>query len=81
MFQVFREVDSMEHILTACRALGRETIWQLALDAVKRKCGKRLEPAVDTLTDLLEKRNAGDDRLARIILTESSHLIWSLTQP
>ncbi|KAI1782311.1 ribonuclease H-like domain-containing protein [Ganoderma leucocontextum] len=80
------ETDTMEHILLDCRAPGREVIWNLALDTIAAKCGERLELTFGTLlaapcmtlSGLLGKRNAGADRLARIVLTESAHLIWTL---
>ncbi len=76
----------MEHILMMCAAPSRETIWQLALAAIEAKCGRQLTitfgvllavPCI-MLSGLLEKRHAGADRLARIILMESAHLIWTL---
>ena len=78
--------ESMEHILMHCEAPGCAIVWELVLSTIETKCGIRLDltygvllaaPAT-SLSGKLEKRNAGADRLAKILLTESAHLIWTL---
>lgn len=80
--------ESMEHILTECRASGQETIWNLA-EEVWALCGLPwTKPRFGTilgcgLADFHPEndekaRLPGANRLYAILLSESAHQIWRM---
>ncbi|OJT08743.1 Ribonuclease H1 [Trametes pubescens] len=78
--------ESMEHILTQCRAPGQQTAWALARGILDRKqialpavsyglvLGAHTYTARDQKGEILH----GATRLARLILSETAYLIWVL---
>jgi ribonuclease HI len=78
--------ESMEHIITECDAPGRETIWNLASELWKKRSkipiptnyGALLGCGLSNFTKDNGKPDAGLNRLFRIIVTESMHLIWKI---
>ncbi|KAF5378486.1 hypothetical protein D9615_007135 [Tricholomella constricta] len=78
--------ESMEHILTVCPDSCQSTIWRLAENLWSRKglpwfqptIGMQLGCALITFKDDQGKPKVGADRLYKIIMTESTHLIWKL---
>ncbi|KAJ3996504.1 hypothetical protein F5050DRAFT_1571392, partial [Lentinula boryana] len=81
-------IDDLTHILTTCEATGQEIIWSLAENLWKRK-KSTLAWFKPTLGDILGcslakitnpkngKPVTGENRLWRIIIAESAHLIWT----
>ncbi|KAF5376901.1 hypothetical protein D9615_007206 [Tricholomella constricta] len=78
--------ESMEHILTECSVSGQSTIWRLAEDMWSRKGLPWFEPtiaaqlgcALTTFKDENGKPRHGASRFYKILMTESTHLIWKL---
>jgi len=78
--------ESMEHILTECKASGQEVIWNLAkelwalrgLPWVKPRFGTILGCGLGDFRDEHDKnvQLAGANRLYAILLSESAHQIW-----
>jgi hypothetical protein len=79
--------DSMAHILTGCDAPGQKEIWLLAKELWLTK--HNVWPNVDNLgvitgcglaqfQNIKGQRKLGAERLYRIIMTESAHLIWRM---
>jgi len=79
--------DSMAHILTECSTPGQREIWNLTEEIWLTK--HNYWPKVDNLgvvigcgmTKFLSKtgqRKLGAERLYRILMTESAHLIWRI---
>jgi ribonuclease HI len=79
--------DSMAHILTGCNAPGQKEIWLLAKGLWLTK--HNVWPNVDNLgvitgcglaqfQNIKGQRKLGAERLYRIIMTESAHLIWRM---
>jgi len=77
----------MEHILIECKATGQEVIWKLVeeLLALRHLCWE--PPSLGTVTGCClidyhssdgKKPLPGANRLYRIIVSESAHLIWHL---
>ncbi|KAH9480754.1 hypothetical protein JR316_0007354 [Psilocybe cubensis] len=82
---VCQTTDTMEHILTECRATGQEAVWQAAeelwslrkLDWKKPKIGHILGCGLANFHP--EKKRTtltGANRLYAILISESAHLIW-----
>ena len=77
--------ESMEHILTVCDAPGRAQIWKLANELWKMRSS---QPLPSTYGGILgcglatyskdDKPDSGLNRLFKIIISESAHLIWKL---
>lgn len=80
------EEESMEHILIECQAPEREYIWSLAKELWERKglpwpelrIGSVLGSGHANFTHPNGKPRPGANRLYRILMTESAHLIWVL---
>jgi len=78
--------DSMEHILTDCKAIECKTIWKLVQDLWRTKIDKGYKPTlglilgapVIAIRDDDGKILPGATRLYRILMTESAHAIWAL---
>ncbi|OSC96278.1 hypothetical protein PYCCODRAFT_1379479 [Trametes coccinea BRFM310] len=78
--------ESLEHIVLACQAPGQQTIWTLARALLNQRripvpqldLGSTLAAASITLRGLDERSTPSDDRLLRIVTTESVHLIWKI---
>ncbi|KAI0716316.1 hypothetical protein C8Q76DRAFT_723701 [Earliella scabrosa] len=78
--------DSMEHILTECQAPGQGRVWQRAYEIMSAKgrplpvvtLGLALAGPSVRLRDADGKEDRGASRLARIVITEATHLIWRL---
>jgi len=77
--------ESIEHILLECDAPGRRQIWKLANKLWKMKSN---QPLPTTYGGILgcglatytknSKPNSGLNRLFKIIMSESAHLIWKI---
>ncbi|KAF5373348.1 hypothetical protein D9615_007464 [Tricholomella constricta] len=78
--------ESMEHILTQCPDSCQAVIWYLAEELWSRKglqwfeptIGMQLGCALAKFTTDEGKPRMGANRLYKILMTESSHLIWKL---
>ncbi|KAI1783861.1 hypothetical protein LXA43DRAFT_838491, partial [Ganoderma leucocontextum] len=78
--------ETLEHILVQCSARNVNTIWGLLRALATRKglhlprltYGTILAGHAFTAEGLMAKPPKGTDRLMRIALTESAHLIWKL---
>ncbi|KAH9913119.1 uncharacterized protein B0H18DRAFT_888756, partial [Fomitopsis serialis] len=80
--------DTLEHILTECRAPGRREIWRLAKELWKKKdktgawtpikIEDVLGAGLRTWRNAKNKRRPYAERLWRILVTESAYLIWKL---
>ncbi|KAF9505408.1 hypothetical protein BS47DRAFT_1434309 [Hydnum rufescens UP504] len=78
--------ESLEHILTECNSPAQNQIWNLAKELwTKRhpnfptiKFGTILGCSLAEFKDRNGKILSGDNRLFRILITESAHLIWKL---
>jgi exonuclease III len=79
--------DSMEHILTECTIPGQKEIWELAQTLWSGKHAKWPQiKNVGLITgcglaafkDKTGKPDEGANRLYRIIISESAHLVWKL---
>ncbi|KAF8130921.1 hypothetical protein K438DRAFT_1490387, partial [Mycena galopus ATCC 62051] len=71
-------LESMEHILTKCEAIGQEEIWRLASELWKMKTGIALPPpSFGQIMGCaaIKRGDAGTTRLFRIM---SAHLIWKV---
>ncbi|KAF9037437.1 hypothetical protein BJ165DRAFT_1353537 [Panaeolus papilionaceus] len=78
--------ETMDHILTECRGSGQEIAWKLA-EAVLRKrdlnwktpsLGQMLGQGYENPGRKISKKRRGLQRLKRIVITETMHLIWKL---
>ncbi|KIY60644.1 hypothetical protein CYLTODRAFT_363821, partial [Cylindrobasidium torrendii FP15055 ss-10] len=78
--------ELMEHILLKCKSNGREAIWKMAKKLWERATNS---PLVVSWGDILtcglrstsnddDAESKGDDRLRRILISESAHLIWKI---
>ncbi|EIN13957.1 hypothetical protein PUNSTDRAFT_59807 [Punctularia strigosozonata HHB-11173 SS5] len=82
------KIESMEHILTECRASGQEEIWSLACNLWKKKnteinlpshlVGAILGSQCTEIRNSKGKIKRGQTRLYRILIAESAHLIWKM---
>ena len=79
--------DSMTHILTECSAPGQREVWSMTKDVWEAK--HSIWPAINNLgtiigcglakfTSKTGRRKFGAERLYRILMTESAHLIWKI---
>ncbi|KAF9540733.1 hypothetical protein CPC08DRAFT_650795, partial [Agrocybe pediades] len=76
--------ETMEHILTECRASGQETIWSLARELWLKKGLSWPNPTIGLilgcgLTNFRRRGKAvspGTNRLYTILISESAHMIW-----
>ncbi|KAF8999235.1 hypothetical protein BDZ89DRAFT_1082805, partial [Hymenopellis radicata] len=80
------EIESMEHILTKCATPGQREVWDLASQMWRRKTGSPLQVEVGDIMSCgvqppnMHKRatTRGEERMRRILISESAHLIWKL---
>ncbi|KAJ3792977.1 hypothetical protein GGU11DRAFT_692640 [Lentinula aff. detonsa] len=82
-------IEDFDHILTKCESPGQAIIWNLVGELWKKK-NKDIPWRNPTIGDILgcclarivkpgsKKPNAGDARFWKILLAESSQLIWAL---
>lgn len=77
------EIDTIEHVLIECSIEGRELIWNLTDELWKKRFNCDILPSYGGilgcgLSNFNEegRPNVGKNRLYRIIITESAHLIW-----
>ncbi|KAI9068536.1 RnaseH-domain-containing protein [Trametes sanguinea] len=78
--------ESLEHILLVCAAPGRETVLRLAVSLLRKRgielphlnIGSLLCAPFASACAERGKKNSADDRLLRIVLTESVHLCWKI---
>ncbi|KAJ7831750.1 hypothetical protein B0H13DRAFT_1654551 [Mycena leptocephala] len=78
--------DSMEHILIDCEAPGREKLWNLAQELWEKtghnwpeiNLGSIFACGLAHFKTATGKRDKGADRLFRILISETAHLIWKL---
>jgi len=83
--QVCHAIETMDHILTKCQANGQAQIWKFTRQLWYQREKSDLHITLGTIlaspsTKLKEnrKKKDGTDRLYRLIMTESAHLIWKL---
>ncbi|KAJ3810805.1 hypothetical protein F5876DRAFT_41036 [Lentinula aff. lateritia] len=82
------ETETMEHILTECKAPGQKQVWRLAEQLWEKNGGEwsNLDFDIGTilscgladLKDTTGKRTPGKSRLLRILISESAYLIWKI---
>ncbi|KAJ7740169.1 hypothetical protein B0H14DRAFT_3609685 [Mycena olivaceomarginata] len=78
--------DSIEHTLVECEAPGQEQLWKLAQKLWEMKgyqwpeisLGRILACGFADIDDAKGKRDRGANRLYRIMISETAHLIWKL---
>ncbi|KAJ3726729.1 hypothetical protein C8R42DRAFT_573728, partial [Lentinula raphanica] len=78
--------ESMDHILTECQCPGQQQIWELTKEICVKKGLEWNEPSLGLIlgagmikpTRQEGKLSDGDARFLRIIISESTHLIWKL---
>ncbi|OJT01831.1 Transposon TX1 uncharacterized 149 kDa protein [Trametes pubescens] len=78
--------DDMSHILTTCSAPGQKEVWELATALLARRLSKPLNISfglvlgahVYTVIDGEGAVAVAETRLARIVLTEATQLVWAL---
>lgn len=78
--------EDLDHILLQCRCVGQDLVWRLARAALRRagielpvlNLGALLAAPCISAAGLGDKPRATNDRLLRIVLTESVHLVWKL---
>ncbi|KAF9542898.1 RnaseH-domain-containing protein [Agrocybe pediades] len=79
-------VETLEHILTECRASGQEIIWKLVEETWSKKSKKWKRPTLGLILgcglanfhpERGKKRLTGANRLWAILISESAHLIWT----
>jgi ribonuclease HI len=82
-----RVEDSMTHILTECRIPGQKEIWRLTEELWLAKhnswpkvnnLGVIVGCAMASFLTKTGQRRPGAERLYRILMTESAHLIWRI---
>lgn len=79
-------VETMEHILITCKARGQAEVWKIASELWQKKTGQNLHPSFGeimacglvTVGETADKPDKGKTRLFRILVTESTHLIWKI---
>jgi len=85
--QVCNVEESMEHILVDCKASGQEEVWKLVEELLSLRNLRWVPPSFGTaigccLIDYRSEDNSkslvGANRLYRILVSESAHLIWRL---
>ncbi|KAJ7430777.1 hypothetical protein FB451DRAFT_1038724 [Mycena latifolia] len=76
--------ETMEHILLECSAPGQEILWKLARELWEMKgyqwpemnYGSVFACALVDVRNQAGKRDEGANRLFRILISETAHLIW-----
>ncbi|KAI9058072.1 ribonuclease H-like protein [Trametes sanguinea] len=79
-------VESMDHILLECSAKCVQLIWDMCADMLRKagadipllRIGSIYASPILTLKKLHDDATVGMDRLARILIMESVHLIWKM---
>ncbi|KAF5377136.1 hypothetical protein D9757_001831 [Collybiopsis confluens] len=83
------EIEDMEHILTKCEMPGQRLLWELAEQLWKKKKSS-FEWGKPAIGDIIgggmariygkkkDKPHPGQNRLWKIIITETAYLIWTL---
>ncbi len=79
-------VDSMEHILMACKVPGQSLIWSMVKDTLTRKGAGNIPLTYGTvLGSVVIKRDTEGDskrqeinRLCKILIPEAAYLIWKI---
>ncbi|KAH9830056.1 uncharacterized protein C8Q71DRAFT_717665 [Rhodofomes roseus] len=80
------ETESMRHILIECQAPGRDTIWDLAGSIWRNKQAEWIRPSYEEILGMglqewftrKNKRRPLAERFWRILISESTYLIWCL---
>jgi hypothetical protein len=76
--------ESIEHILLECNSAGPKAVWDLAKDLLEQKQMTWPHVRYGTILGCCIARQkeqhskGGTNRLFRIVVTESAHLIWKL---
>jgi ribonuclease HI len=78
--------ETMDHILTTCKGNGQDTVWRLTRTLWECSGHKWPSPSLGLIlgSPLAEfkkptgKLDSGSNRLYRILITESAHLIWRM---
>ncbi|KAJ3979615.1 hypothetical protein F5890DRAFT_1635284 [Lentinula detonsa] len=78
--------ESMDHILTECQCPGQQQVWELTKEICIKKGIEWNEPSLGMILGAgvikPNKREGkpldGDARFLRIMMSESTHLIWKL---
>ncbi|KAF9058189.1 hypothetical protein BJ165DRAFT_1412160 [Panaeolus papilionaceus] len=81
--------ETMDHILTECRGSGQEIAWKLAKAVLRKRdlnwktpsLGQMLGQGYENPGRKISKKRRGLQRLKRIVITETMHLIWKLRYP
>ncbi|KAJ7629150.1 hypothetical protein DFH06DRAFT_1272817 [Mycena polygramma] len=79
-----KTVETMEHILLECEAPGQSKLWKLAQELWELKgfswpemsLGRIFACGLVDVQDEAGKTDAGANRLFRILISETAHLIW-----
>lgn len=79
-------IESMDHILTDCDISGQKQIWRLVAKIWRKKHNEELHITYGKImgcnlinyTNNEGKPDIGKNRLIRILIAESAHLIWKL---
>ena len=80
------EIETMEHILIKCESPGQKQIWRLVKKLWYKKTGKNMAITFGTIMAIsaitlyksISKPKVGVNRMLRILIIESAHLIWKL---
>ena len=80
------ELETMEHILLRCITPGQKELWALTKELWRKKYPAWIEPTLGTIfgcataefKDEEGKPKANQARLCKILISETTHLIWSL---
>ncbi|KAJ3738305.1 hypothetical protein EV360DRAFT_58207 [Lentinula raphanica] len=86
MCQTCNTMESMEHILTKCQCSGQNEVWELCGELLTRagitwerpSVGDILASGMVQTTNRKGKPDKAKSRLFRIVVSESTHLIWKL---
>ncbi|KAJ7581353.1 ribonuclease H-like protein [Mycena floridula] len=79
--------ETLDHILTKCDVPGQRQIWDLVSEMWMLKSGEELRPPLGEIMICglkqnnganRRKVNRGTERLRRILISESAHLIWRI---
>ncbi|KAH9844224.1 uncharacterized protein C8Q71DRAFT_678032, partial [Rhodofomes roseus] len=86
--QICGVTDSMDHILTKCKAPGQKLIWAMTGNLWEKKKLKWSKPVIEDILTVGSrtwthesgsmKRRPRAERLWRILVTEAAFLIWKL---
>ncbi|KAH8826766.1 hypothetical protein DL96DRAFT_1464353, partial [Flagelloscypha sp. PMI_526] len=75
-----KEIEDMEHIQIWCEAKGQETLWELTKKLWEKAGNKWNDVSLGLIlgAPAIQLETKGSSRLLRILVSETSHLIWKL---